>query len=413
MSTLLMKQVGSIILFVICGLAGNDALAQTLAASPYSYYGVGSLFRKGSGHNRSLGGTGIGLREGYAINNLNPASYTAIALPFSQLTEIGLMVTVGQQQEGSRRESEVELDFPGMALWFRLNDHWMSAVGLTPYSNVDYHIEEEASFIGLNSEYTTVYTGSGGLSQVYFGLARKWWNQVSVGAHLSYIFGPLTSEQDITASSLSNWQIYQNTYLHTFTLDVGVQYSLQWENAALTLGSTLNLGSRLKGTYTYQVLQSEEVIEEEETAADDYILPASAGFGISWSRNQQWRLSADVSADQWSKATFEQGYQLRDARRFSVGAEILPDPRALSYLRRVGFSVGAFHEENYLTLSGGEIETKGITAGIKLPTNGVALFHLTLEHSLNGNKDLIIQRYTQLSCNISFFDVWFVKRKQE
>ncbi|MEQ9439094.1 MAG: hypothetical protein RIG62_08590 [Cyclobacteriaceae bacterium] len=408
-----MMRIYRIFLLWVCCTAGSEALAQTLSASPYSYYGIGSIYQRGNSHARSLGGTGIGLRDGYSINMLNPASYTAIAYPFSQLTEISLMVTTGVRQENSSTGRETDLDFPGMALWFRLNDHWASTVGLTPYSNVDYHIEDEASFVGLSSQYTTEYVGSGGLSQFYFGLARTVFKNLSLGANVSYVFGPLTAEQYITSSSTDNWQISQNTYLHAFTLDMGLQYVLQWEKSSVTLGSTLNLGSKLRGIYTYEVWQADAVVEEEEADAEDYRLPASAGFGISWTRNQRWRLSADVSADQWSKARFEQGYQLRDAQRVSLGAEHLPNLRALSYLKRIGYSVGVFHEENYLTLSGREITTSGISAGLKLPTPGSSLLQLSVEHYVNGHQELILQNYTQVSCTLSFFDTWFVRRKLE
>ncbi|WKN42743.1 hypothetical protein [Tunicatimonas pelagia] len=402
-----------VLLLLFCSTIGGEALAQTLAASPYSYFGIGSIYRKGSAHSRSLGGTGIGLRDGYSINTTNPASYTAVTLPFSQLTEVSLMVTAGVQQENSATGKEVDLDFPGMSLWFRLSDNWASTVGLAPYSNVDYHIVDEASFIGLNSQYITEYTGVGGLSQVYLGLARTVLRNLSVGAHVSYIFGPLTAEQYITSNSTDNWQINQNTYLHTLNLDVGVQYELQWEKSSLTLGSTVNLGSRLKGSYTYQMLQASEVIEEEEESADNYILPASVGFGISWNSMQKWRLSADALMDDWSSATFEQGYQLRNAQRVSFGMERLPNLRSLSYLQRIGYSLGVFHEQNYLTLSGREITTNGITGGIKLPTSGSSFVQLGVEHYVNGHPDLISQNYTQLSCTISFFDIWFVRKKLE
>ncbi|MEO0333652.1 MAG: hypothetical protein AAF223_18555, partial [Bacteroidota bacterium] len=249
-----------ILLLILCSTVGGEVLAQTLAASPYSYFGIGSLYRRGSGYSHSLGGTGIGLRDGYSINTTNPASYTAVALPFSQLTEVSLMVTVGVQQESSVTGKEIDLDFPGMALWFRLGDNWASTVGLAPYSNVDYHIEDEASFIGLNSRYTTEYVGTGGLSQVYLGLARTLFRNLSVGAHISYIFGSLTAEQYITSNNTDSWHIGQNTYLRTLNLDVGIQYEFQWAKSSLTLGSTANLGSKLKGSYTYQMLQSDVIV---------------------------------------------------------------------------------------------------------------------------------------------------------
>src|SRR5690606_21501872 len=155
------------------------------------------------------------------------------------------------------------------------------------------------------------YIGSGGLNNLYFGVGHTLFNNLSVGANISYIFGSLNSEQQITNIG-STWNVRERTYLRTFKLDVGVQYAFRWEQSELILGAVLDLGNDLQGTHFYEVMQSEEITEKEETPVDDYSLPAAAGVGLSWSRYERWRISFDLSAQQWSGATFAEGYQLRD-----------------------------------------------------------------------------------------------------
>ena len=411
-------KVGKIVQILACILcccpATDKVHAQTLANSPYSYFGVGNIFKKGSSHNRSLGSTGIGLRDGYSINNINPASYTAITPPFTQLTEVGVMTTFGIQEEKGKSSNVTDMDFTGMALWFRLHANWAASIGLTPYSNVQYNIISEESFTGLGGDITSHYVGSGGLNNLYFGLAHTLFNHLSLGAHVSYIFGSLNAEQQITASNMGNaWNVTERTYLHAFKVDVGMQYAFRWKQSELIVGAVLDVGNDLQGTHYYEVSQSEEITEEEETTVDDYILPAAAGFGLSWSRYEKWRIALDVAAERWSDATFAEGYQLQDTQRFSVGVETLPDPQDPSYLRRMSFSLGAFHEENYLVISDHDLTTNGISAGIKFPTAGASRLHFTIEHYISGNNNLIVQRYTQLGFNMSFFDLWFAKLRLE
>jgi hypothetical protein len=250
------------------------------------------------------------------------------------------------------------------------------------------------------------------LNNLYFGVAHTLFNHLSLGGHVSYIFGSLNAEQQITASSMGNaWNVRERTYLHAFKVDVGMQYAFRWKQSELIVGAVLDLGNDLQGTHFYEIIQSEEITEEEETTVDDYSLPATAGVGLSWSRHEKWRIALDFSAERWSDATFAEGYQLQDAQRFSVGIETLPDLRSPSYLRRMSFSVGAFHEENYLVISDHDLATNGISAGIKFPTAGASKLHFTIDHFVSGNSNLILQRYTQLGLNISFFDLWFAKRR--
>jgi len=398
---------------LLCWITSPDKVnAQSLANSPYSYFGIGSILEKGSGYNRSLGGTGIGLRDGYSINNINPASYTAIAPPFTQLTDFGLMTTYGVQEENGKSFPVMDMDFTGMAFWFRLSAAWAVTFGLSPYSNVQYNIISKENLIGVGTNVATNYVGSGGLNNVYFGLAHTFFNRLSIGANASYIFGSLNSEQHFTSSSIGNgWNVSERTYLNGLKLDLGMQYSLRWKKSELTFGAVLDLGNDLKGTHFYEITQNETITEEEESSVDNYSLPAAAGVGLSYGKYEKWRVSLDVSAEQWSEATFEEGYQLHDSQRISFGFETLPDPRDPSYLKRMSFSMGAFHEENYLTISNNDLSTSGMSVGIKFPTARAAQIQFTVDHFVSGNSNLVLQRYTQLGLNISFLDLWFTRRR--
>ena len=62
-------------LIVICiAIISSSVFAQQGTASPYSFYGIGSLKFKGTVENRSMGGIGVYL-DSIHLNLRNPASY--------------------------------------------------------------------------------------------------------------------------------------------------------------------------------------------------------------------------------------------------------------------------------------------------------------------------------------------------
>ena len=67
-------------LIVICiTIIGSYSYAQQGTASPYSFYGIGSLNFKGTVENRSMGGIGVYL-DSVHVNLRNPAAYAGKSL---------------------------------------------------------------------------------------------------------------------------------------------------------------------------------------------------------------------------------------------------------------------------------------------------------------------------------------------
>jgi len=62
------------LLFILLTIGANSQ--NTI--SPYSIFGPGEIQNKGFGATQSLGGAGIGYRNGGSLNNINPSSYTSV-----------------------------------------------------------------------------------------------------------------------------------------------------------------------------------------------------------------------------------------------------------------------------------------------------------------------------------------------
>ncbi|WKN43183.1 hypothetical protein [Tunicatimonas pelagia] len=398
--------------------------AQNSPGSPYTYFGVGDIYNKGSGHHLLKGGTGVADRSEVTINNLNPASYSSISNRFTFLHEFGVSLATATQNDGDNEGRQIALDFPYFMMAFKTGKKSGASVGLRKYSNVNYNIFGTGQFSGISGEYRVRYEGSGGLNEVYFGYGQALSKRLSIGAHVSYIFGNIENTQWVNSTDINySIGIADNNYLRTFNWDVGVQYVLPIKNSSLTFGVTYDLENDLLSERDLLISEIDvqgsafpDTLALEVLEGEEYILPNTLGFGISWNRNNRFKLSADVQTKLWSASTLEgQDYSLRDSRRASLGFEKLPNYQAKSYLGYITWGFGLYAEQSYLVLDGEGLNNSGFTAGFGLPIGNKGMLRFILERASRGQQlnDFFSESYTKLTMNITFMDLWFVRRKFE
>ena len=127
--------------------------AQQAPGSPYTYFGLGDLNNKGLSQQLITGGTGIASRSGFAINNLNPASYSAVGYPYTFLSEFGFSLSFAQRDDGDDSGFQLGLDFPFLAMAFKTGIKSGASIGVRQYSNVDYFIFGRDDFNGVPGTY--------------------------------------------------------------------------------------------------------------------------------------------------------------------------------------------------------------------------------------------------------------------
>ena len=389
-------------------------IGQNTISSPYTLYGVGDIVQKGSGYNWALGGTGIAIRDGLSLNNTNPASYTAIKAPFTQLADFSLSISAVQQSDGGNSTSNVNGSLAGLGFWFRLNNDLGLVLGLSPFSHVDYDIQEEKKFSGIEGTYDAQYSGEGGLRQVYVGTAYELFNHLSLGVHASYIFGSIAHNQYIESDDVEyNVTIEKNLNLHTFYLDFGMQYWFKLKKDKFVLGAAFSNEKSFGGNYDLNVYQNTDTLNESTEPSDTYLIPTTYGGGFSWTHNGIWMFASDYSFQQWSSATFDGDFKARDTHRISTGISFLPNLNSMKYINRMGLSFGGYYKNTYLEIDGQGVDQYGGSIGLTVPTSGTAIINFIYERSFRGleTSNLINENIHQFTLNLSFFDVWFAKRK--
>lgn len=137
--------------------------AQEGTASPYSFYGIGSLKFKGTVENRSMGGLSI-YTDSIHINLRNPAGYAGNNLKIWNEESRPVKFTVGGSYSSTNLKSESQSDntstttFDYFALSVPMGKFGFG-MGLLPYTSVGYKVESTNDDGNVNNR----YTGEGGL----------------------------------------------------------------------------------------------------------------------------------------------------------------------------------------------------------------------------------------------------------
>lgn len=399
--------------------------------TPYSMYGIGMLDDNTLGVNAGMGGVGYAINNKMQINPKNPASYAAMdSLTF--LFDIGMNVETGWFKEGALKETKTTANFDYAVLQFPIGKHLAASLGLLPYSKSNYEYAQSIPFGDHSSN------GTGGISQVYLGLAAKLYKELYLGVNASFLFGKITHTSTILPTSDYNVvaMIAQATmHVTDYKLDIGLRYTQPInEKNSLTFGLVYSPKKKLHGKKyndLYQLETSGEAsatLESDTTSLkDSYEMAASYGAGIGYNWNERLIVGLDFMYQPWSKTNFLPLWKkrnsmpslkgvLNDRYRISVGAEYRNAVYSAKYFDRMRFRIGAYYERSYLKIASNNLSEIGATIGLGLPIiRDKSLINLSAQyfHRKLTPQSLMVENGLVLSIGISFNEFWFFKNKIE
>ncbi|HHV85071.1 MAG TPA: hypothetical protein GXX42_04525, partial [Petrimonas sp.] len=154
--------------------------------SPYGRYGFGLLSNQSFGASEAMGGISYGLRRSQQVNPGNPASYSRLdSLTF--IFDFGVSGHYATYSDGLNKQNFYNGNLDYIAMQFPVFGKLGASIGLLPYSKVGYNYGQTRAL--ENIVYEEVFRGTGGLSQIYAGIAYEPVKNFSVGANVSYLFG--------------------------------------------------------------------------------------------------------------------------------------------------------------------------------------------------------------------------------
>lgn len=414
---------------------GQETLPSIQTTSPYSRYGYGILSEKGIGASKAMGGISYGLRN-QNINPGNPASYTSIdSLTF--IFDIGISYTNSKLSENgaSQRDHLGGLDF--LTMQFPVGKKIGVSVGFLPYSFVGYsfgNIEKEGS-----SSFQKYYSGSGGLSQVYGGVAYQPYKWISLGANVSYLYGEIEHykafSEYVNISNAFPSDEHRKFTINAMKFDIGVQALFP-----LSKTQTLIIGA----TYTPQISPTTKVKGKNisyETSKNDTTLiygnklnsqlPHTFGLGFTIA-SKKITFGADATFQKWKNLDYPEemkdematSERFNDKWKFNAGFEYSINPNERNFFKRMKFRAGANYSNSYLNVkdqaSGkyGGFNEYGATVGFGLPfkdnyTGRTSYVNIGFEYRKISPefKTMIKEEYFGVSLNVNFNDLWFMKNK--
>ena len=444
-----------IIAGVLISLATANVSAQTNGSnSSYSRFGLGLLNDQSQGMNRSMGGVSQGLRSGFSVNKLNPASYSAIdSLTF--IFDVGMSLQRTKMKLGSAHQSANNTNFDYVNTAFRVVKNLGMSVGFQPYTSVGYSFQQEQAvgtdpYTGQNITNSFALAGSGGLHEAYIGAGWRPFKGFSIGANAGVLWGAIDHQVVQTfaengtsnSTSYSSLRSYYSSSLLTWKGDVGVQASIPVSKTELlTLGATVGIGHKVGGETTLlrTVLSGDTIMR---TANSAFQLPMTYSFGAAWNHANRLFVAADASLEQWGSCTTPQFNaatgsftpaegEYNNRLRVNAGVQYLPSRYDHNYMKRICYRAGVYYATSYQKISTANNGTfdgpvqYGITAGLGLPiANGItrttvlnvyspSYINIGVEWARRqpSSSQLIAENIMRINIGITFNELWFQRWK--
>ena len=426
----LFKRLINICLFCIVATA---AMAQSGTNSPYPRYGFGQLSDQSFGNTKAMGGIAYGLRDGLHINAANPASYSAVdSLTF--LFDAGMSLQNTNFKENGVKTNAKNSTVDYIAMQFRLWKRMGMTLGFLPYSMVGYNMSQTETVPNSEDQYgnTTTrlmsYKGEGGLQQVFVGLGYKVFDNLSIGANFSYLYGEISHTSSLTFSNTnaSSSVLANKLEISDYKIDLGLQYTHKFgKKHTLNLGAVYSLGHDLNSSgynirETYLSGSNYPATQSIDTIKNAFSLPHTLGFGATYVYNKRLTVGLDYTLQKWGETKFfnEEG-KFQNRSKIALGAEYLPNPIGRNYLKRIRYRAGAYYSDPYTKIDGKEgAREYGVSFGFGLPLEvfqGRSLLNISGQYVKVSPKvkGMLEENYLRVNIGLTFNDRWFMKWKVE
>ncbi len=412
------------LLLFICLLAIMPLLqAQNRINMPYSIFGVGEIHFNNYYQNLGMGGISQGYRSNMSVNDVNPASYTAVDTT-SFVFDATMVSHFYRQQTDAISQDSDYISLGNISFAFPVTRRWAVGAGLKPYSLMGYNIRdveehEDAGTINY------LYEGSGGLSQLFIGTAIQPVGNLSLGVNASYVFGKLNREASVSADSPG---VYQTNKLETdhargWILGFGMQYEFSFSaNRNLIIGATYGhqddiklsstdiLRRRIPGVNVYDTISKIERID------DVLSLPRYYGVGMFSRINRNWSAGLDYQWQNWENFDIpHRQSDFNNSYRVAAGIEFRPTVETYSpFYSRMQYSAGIRYGQSYVYQDSDPLNEFGISFGVFIPVRRVfSGLNVGFEYSQRGTLDShpMQENFYRLNIGINVYERWFIRRR--
>lgn len=416
--------------------------AQEGTASPYSFYGIGTLKFKGTVENRSMGGLSI-YTDSIHVNLRNPAAYVSSNLkslrgenrPVKFSIAASHITTNLKADSGSEKTGVTTADY--MAMSMPLGRNLGFGLGIMPYTSVGYGLED----ISNSNQVLSRYKGEGGLNKAFAGLGYRITDKLSIGIDINYNFGNIQNTAteflyDVDGNLVEYQSREENrSDLSGLNVNIGLTYKTMINEklelqSGLTYSPQSKISSRNKRTFSTVVvnLQNDQELLVNSIDVDlassglnatKLTLPSRLSFGAGIGAPRKWFLGAEYThqstSDFSNPIVTINNSNFVNASNISIGGFFIPEYDSFSkYWKRATYRAG-FHLENTgLEINNEKINEFGMSFGVGLPVGkwfSNANFGFEFGRRGTTNQNLIQENFMNFHLSMSLNDIWFEKRK--
>jgi hypothetical protein len=424
-------------LFLIAG--SQVSQAQSLGNSPYSKLGMGEVNTStGTVRNFGMGNLGVSTPNAFSVNVQNPALLYYNGRVIFEMAVAGQTKNI-QNSTTSENTSNASLGYIALAL--PITKSWRTAIGIRPYSSVNYNSSSQSTVPG-SPEQINVITGNNGegtISEAFFSNGVKIYKGLSVGVTGSYIFGGINRnaysqlQDSIGQANPQRVVLSDQTNISDVIFRGGLSYRHAFNKK---LNATVGAVYGLQSNVNYK----RGVVQERRRAFDNYlidsvsvskrtsgeeVLPGFYEAGISFDNNNSWVVGIEYSARKWANyrsATSIKDPNLTNSTRIAVGGELTPDAASVnSYLKRVSYRAGFSYTKTPYMPNGNQLTDVALHAGITLPVGSIprppeynqSFINLGVAVGRNGTTEgnLVRENYIRFMIGLSLNNSWFIKPK--
>lgn len=415
-------------ILLFCCLLAFSAQAQNEISTPYSSYGIGVVNRASNSILDAMGGTSYAMQNPYYINFRNPASYAAFdSLSFIADAAASIYSSHLIQMQLSQHNTYAK---PGyIAIGLPVTRHWRTSVGIIPFSDIGYSIENSDVIENVGSVHY-LYSGKGGLNQLYWGNAFRLCKGLSIGLNASYLFGSVYaySNTEFEGSHLFNSYVNDAYFVDGIYLNAGIQYLFNvgekhriglgavYSNTAYIWAKEKLLVNSYSGTYVSTTLY--DTVYYQDGLRGKLNIPQSVGAGISYTYKEKLTVAADVTWQEWTKYQFMKPSNdtMQNSITTSLGVQFIPDPLSNKFFRKMAFRAGGRYSTGELLIRNKPISEFGVCIGIGVPLttfNTHSSINLMFEYGKSGtlSQDLVLQNYFRFSFCFTLQERWYQRVK--
>ena len=427
------------------------------AFSPYTMYGIGEINTPGTLAMRSMGGTGVAMRQTGLINLLNPAGFSLVVQKSFTLSAglEGQNYYNFQTIDGDRKKSaHNSFNIREFALLMPLAKNLGFALSVTPYSSVGYRMMYDHTFDAQDPVWGNVgrinysYSGEGDVTEIKAGVGYELFKNFSVGAAVQYYWGdidrtfvmtPVAITGDGTFGSVVGESEYS---ISRFKGQVGVQWNpILDQRRILTLGAAYDFGGDLRPKRSERIYGNDlyNTTVQSDTTHLALSLPSRLTVGACY-QTTAWVLALDYSYENWADGNHSEqtgvygpsGTSMTVAytntHTLKAGIEFTParfDARRVwrRWSYRAGMRVGT-HNRTY---GGRRLLESAVTAGVGIPVKfrSVTAVDIGVEYGMRGwnvskNAGLVRQQYFKFGISFKLFaaggenhEYWFMRPKYD